>query len=193
MVLLPFVLFVLLIVGPVVLAWFKGDAILSYFARRRQQHHRRRRQRTTRALPIREVALDALLSAEARREAIEDRIGDALGAFRQVTQNGRALTTQQSAVMALDDLEQAVLARESAFGDYIDIAWLQSETLESMNRQVELLREVALDNRTDTAQTQASAHLLQVLKEATGRRAQIDQALNRIGPARIRQSGRADV
>jgi hypothetical protein len=69
--LLQVFLFFILIVGPILLAWLKGDALLNYFELRRQLKHQRRRQRSTRALPVRETIMGTLLQVETRRDDLE--------------------------------------------------------------------------------------------------------------------------
>ncbi|MFT5366924.1 MAG: hypothetical protein ACI8V2_001874 [Candidatus Latescibacterota bacterium] len=182
--LLQVFLFFILIVGPILLAWLKGDALLNYFELRRQLKHQRRRQRSTRALPVRETIMGTLLQVETRRDDIEDRIGEALARFRQVTANGRALTAYKAAAGILDDLEKVVLARESLFDDYLDTACLQSDTIETITQEVVLLREAAeLDRNVSAQPTGAALHLLETLQQAEQKRVQIDQRLHRLGRA----------
>jgi hypothetical protein len=178
------ILFVVLIIGPILLAWFKGDTLLNYFDERRQSKRQLRRQRSTRALPVRETIMDTLLQIETRRNHIEGRIGEALAHFRQATENGRALTATKAAAAILDDLENVVLSRESMFHDYLDTACLQSDTIEVMAQEVTLLREAAdLDLQAATPPTGAAMHLLETLRLAEQKRVQIDRRLNRIGQA----------
>lgn len=177
---LHLILFAILIVGPVLLAWYKGDALLNFFERRRQTKQQRRRQRTTRALPVRETVLNTLLQVETRRDQIEGQIAEALSLYRQVTENGRALTAHKAATAVLDDLENVVLSRESLFHDYLDTACLQSETIESMEKEVALLRE-AVEMNQDMAAQSASAHLLASVQQAQQKRVQIDQRLHQLG------------
>lgn len=178
------ILFVFLIVGPILLAWFKGDTLLNYLDARRQSKQQQRRQRSTRALPVRETIMDRLLEVETTRNHIEGRIGEALAHFRQVTENGRALTANKAAASILDDLEKVVLSRESMFHDYLDTACLQSDTIEVMTQEVTLLREAAeLDLHAVVPPTGAAMHLLETLKQAEQKRVQIDQRLNRLGKA----------
>ena len=181
---LQIILFVVLIVGPILLAWFKGDTLLNYLEGRRQAKKQRRRQRSTRALPVRETIMDKLLQVETKRNHIESRIGEALAHFRQVTENGRALTANKAAAVILDDLEKVVLSRESMCHDYLDTACLQSDTIEVMTKEVSLLREVAeLERQVMTPRTGAAMHLLETLKHAEQKRVQVDQRLKRLGQA----------
>ncbi|MDP6040971.1 MAG: hypothetical protein QGG64_20645, partial [Candidatus Latescibacteria bacterium] len=83
------ILFAILFIGPILLAWFGGDQILDALATRQKHRLKRKRIRATRALPVREAVTEALLNAELRRDQIDERIGDALAAFRQVTEDGR--------------------------------------------------------------------------------------------------------
>jgi len=181
---LQIILFLVLIVGPILLAWFKGDALLNYLDGRRQSKQQLKRQRSTRALPVREAVMETLLQVETRRNHIEGRIGEALAHFRQATENGRALTANKAAAAILDDLEKVVLSRESMFHDYLDTACLQSDTIEAMTREVTLLREATeIDRNAATLPTGAALHLLETLKQAEQKRVQIDQRLNRLGQA----------
>lgn len=178
------ILFIFLIIGPICLAWFKGDALLNYLDTRKQNKMQRRRQRSTRALPVRETIMDTLLQVETRRDQIEGKIGESLALFRQVTENGRALTAHKAAAAVLDDLENVVLARESLFETYLDTACLQSETIETLTEEVSLLREAAeLDRHNLDQPSGAALDLLASLQDAENKRVQIDQRLHRLGRA----------
>ena len=180
--LLQISLFFVLIVGPIWLAWSKGDVLLNHIDTRRQFKQQRRRQRSTRALPVRETVLDTLLQVETRRDDIEDRMGDALALFREVTANGRALTAHKAAAAILDDLENVVLSRESLFDTYLDTACLQSDTIQSTIQEIALLREATtLDDHVLEQPTGAAQHLIETLRQAEQKRAQIDQRLQRLG------------
>jgi hypothetical protein len=181
---LQIILFVVLIVGPIFLAWFKGDTLLNHLDARRRAQQQQKRQRSTRALPVRETVMDTLLQVETRRNDIEGRIGVALSHFRQVTENGRALTANKAAAVILDELERVVLSRESMFNEYLDTACLQSDTIEVMTQEVALLREAtAVDHSATPAPTGAAMHLLETLRQAEQKRVKIDQRLNRLGRA----------
>lgn len=182
--LLQVILFLVLILGPILLAWFKGEVLLNFFEGRRQTQQQRRRQRSTRALPVRETIMDTLLQVETQRDHIEDRIGESLALFRQVTENGRALTAHKAAAAILDDLENVVLSRESLFHNYLDTACVQSDTIETLTQEIALLREAALLDRNVSEQpTGPVLHLMETLRQAEQKRAQIDQRLHRLGHA----------
>jgi len=184
--LLQVILFLVLIVGPILLATLKGDALLSYFEERRLGKQQSRRQRSTRALPVRETIMATLLNVEARRDNIEDQIGEALALFRQVTANGRALSAHKAAAGILDDLEKVVLARESLFDEYLDTACLQSDTIETVTMEVDLLRDAAeLNVNRSTDPSDAERNLLVTLQVAEQKRLQIDQRLHRLGQSEV--------
>ena len=183
------IFFICLIAGPILLAWLKGDQILDRLTAHRQQVRQRRRQRSTHALPVREKVLQKLLGAEAQRDRIDDRIGEALAAFRQLSEGWRITGSSQNSI-TVDEFEQILLTRESFFNTYIDIAWLQSESIELLVREVDLLRELA-DLPPDwpkaeatSSRTPAAQRLLQNLDSATKKRVAVDRKLNRIGPSR---------
>ena len=185
------ILFVFLIVGPVLLAWLKGDQILDRLAIGRRQQQQRKRRRTTRALPLRVDMVQSLLNAEAQRNQIDNRMGEALVTFRQISENGALGPAQDTTSATLDDMEKILLARESEFNTYIDIAWLQSETIELLAQEVTFLRQMAElpDDQPPPAPAPASSateHLLQNLDAAVQRRAQIDRRLNLIGTTQQR-------
>ena len=177
------ILFIILFVGPILLAWFRGDQILDALAARQRRRLTRKRIRATRALPVREAVTKALLDAESRRDEIDGRIGDALAAFRQVTEDGRELAVHQTATAALDDVEQVVLSRESQFAAYLDLAFLQSETLDVMLHEIELLCDMAEFDRGSEGRSPAVAHLMVSIVQATQKRVEIDRKLYRFGSA----------
>lgn len=182
--LLQMALFFVLIVGPVWLAWSKGEVLLNYIDIRRQVKQQRRRQRSTRALPVRETVIDTLLQVEMRRDDIEDRMGEALALFREVTANGRALTAHKAAAAILDDLENVVLSRESLFDEYLDTACLQSDTIENTIQEIALLREATtIDDDVSEQPTGAAKYLIETLRQAEQKRVQIDQRLHQLGQA----------
>jgi len=184
------ILFAILFIGPILLAWFGGDQILDALATRQKHRLKRKRIRATRALPVREAVTEALLNAELRRDQIDERIGDALAAFRQVTEDGRELAVHQAATAALDDVEQVVLSRESQFGAYLDLACLQSETLDVMLHEIKLLRDMAEFDRGSEGRSPAVAHLMANIEQATQKRVEIDQKLHRFGSSQSQnQSG----
>ena len=187
-------LFIALIVGPVVLAWSYGEKLLDHFTTRRRDQVRKRRRRSTQALPIREEAIDSLLGAERKREAIEDRIGEALSAFRQT--DPVEVGNSDLAETALEEIEQAVLHRESRFSAYLDCAWMQSETIELLTREAELLRTLAdlpkggfgsARNRPPRPQRKRfvqspTEKLLDNLRKAVEKRAGVDLKLQTLRP-----------
>lgn len=188
------ILFVLFIVGPIFLAWLKGDDILDALASRRHLRRQRRRQRSTRALPVRQEVLATLLEVDRQRDRIDARIGESLSAFRQLLKHRQStLLAPQDATSVIDEMEQILLTRESYFSTYIDIAWLQSETLEQMTQEVKLLRELAelpVDRPVVNASfsTPAAERLLQNLDMAARKRSEVDRKLDRIGSAKAKSA-----
>lgn len=180
--------FLFFLIGPVVLAWFKGDQLIAHFSRRQRQRKMHKRQKATRALPVREDVMSSLLHAENRRNQIDDHIGEALNLFHQTTEHGRTLIAHHKAVSELDAIEQLVLLRESRFSDFLEIAQLQSETIETLTQEVDLLRSATpiTTEQTTEPHTQASAQLLANLNRAVQKRQQIDQKLTKIGPQKPR-------
>jgi len=177
-------IFLLLVIGPVALAWFKGEQLLDYLSRRQRQRQMQNRQRTTRTLPVRETAIESLLAAEYRRNQIDDRIAEVLAQFRQTLENGRAFSASPQTLATLDEIEQVTLLRESQFSKVLDIAGLQSEVIEVRTGEVDMLHQLFEHIRPTTpeAPTQAKAHLLATLDHAIQKRIQIDQQLNRFHP-----------
>jgi hypothetical protein len=176
-------LFLFLIIGPVALAWFKGDQLIEYFSRGQRKRKMHKRQRATKALPVRETVINSLLFSEDQCNKIDEKISEALNLFHQTTENGRAFIAHHMALGELDAIEQLVLSRESRFGDFLDIAQLQSETIEILTRKVDMLRETArLDTVTPPViRTQAAAKLMANLNRAVQKRRQIDRKLTNIG------------
>jgi len=181
-------LFLLLFLGPILIAWFKGDQIIDLLARRQRLRKKNKRLKATRALPVREEVVQILLKAEAQRDQIEDRVGKVLANFRQVTQDGRELMVHQAATAALDDVEQVVLARESQFASYLDIACLQSETLDVMIEEIELLRDMAEIGQKLQERSPAAERLVTSIEEAVQKRRRIDQKLNYFGSSQPQKS-----
>jgi len=188
------ILFVLFIIGPILLAWLKGDTILDFLVARRHRRRQQRRQRSTRALPVRQEVLATLLDADRKRDQIDVRIGESLSAFGQLLKRQQsAFLTPQDAASVIDEMEQILLMRESYFSAYIDIAWLQSETLEQMTQEMKLLRELAelpVNRPTVNASfsNPAAERLLQNLDLAARKRSEVDRKLNRIGSEKAKST-----
>ena len=142
-----------------------------------------KRQRATRALPVRETVINNLLLSDDRRNKIDEKISAALNLFHQTTENGRAFVAHHMALGELDAIEQLVLSRESRFGDFLDIAQLQSETIEVLTQKIDLLRETAQLNTAvpPVIRTQAAAKLMANLNRAVQKRRQIDRKMTNIG------------
>ncbi|MDA0746614.1 MAG: hypothetical protein O2954_08835 [bacterium] len=181
------ILFALSLVVPILLAWLKGDQILNYIAARRQQRQRRRRQKSTRALPVREHALQTLLDAEDIRDRIDAQIGDTLEAFQKLS---HSTMLSRDTTPTIDHMEKHLLSRESHFNAYLDVAWLQSEAIVVLTQEVELLREVAgvslthleeIEPATPPSPSSATQRLFQNLNSATKKRAAVDRRLHTLG------------
>ncbi len=173
---------IFLVVGPILLAWLKGDQILNYVIARQRQRQQRQRRKSTRALPIRDEVVQSLLEAEERRDRTDDRIREALAAFQRLSE---ASSPPQDSTATLDEVEGLLLTRESHFNAYLDIAWLQSETVELLLGEGKLLRELAgipAHFMEKGARSPAAERLIQNLNRAANRRAEVDQRLDRIGP-----------
>lgn len=133
--------FILLVVGPIVIALVFGGRLLDRVERKRAAQQRRRRSQTTRALPLKTASIDALLETEISRDELDRRVTQALESFR-------ALSTRQPIPIevsenTLKEVEQAILQRESHFVTYLDLAQIQSEIIEILHHEVSLLRDMA--------------------------------------------------
>lgn len=180
-------LFICLTVAPILLAWLKGDRILDVLARRRRIRRRIRRRRATRSLPVKADVLENLLKAEDARDSLEEQIGAALARFRSLPIPRSASPERED---LLQDTAQLLLTRESRFGRFLDLAWLQSETIEVLSDEVRALRQVAgiqegafgtaAGPRSPEARPDAAQQLLQNLDAAAGRRQQVDRRIRSI-------------
>ena len=112
---------ILLIAGPILIAWLKGDQILDALSTRRRRRRRQRRRDSTRSLPVREEVLGTLIKAEEVRDACDDRIAEALASFQHVA---HVSPSSDGTTASIDELEHILLAREAHFSSYLDIAWL---------------------------------------------------------------------
>ena len=153
--------FILLVTGPIVVALVFGGRLLDRVERNRATQRRRRRSQTTRALPIQTESIDALLRSEVSREDLDDRVAQALEAFRALSRHPPAPV--EASENTLREVEQAILQRESHFVTYLDLAQIQSETIEILRHEVSLLRDMA-DIRTHSIGARSSR------SESTGNR-----------------------
>ena len=181
--------FLALAMGPIIVVWWKGDQILDHLSARRRARRMLRRQRSTRALPVREDALEALVRSEGKRDQIDHRISEDLTALRQASTTWRdSASVYEASGGLVDDMERILLTRESHFSTYLDIAWLQSETIELLSREVETLREIAGVRGLEGAKKPPSRRrgadrLFENLKAAERRQAEADRHLKRFGSA----------
>ena len=182
-------LFACLTAGPILVAWIKGDRILDGLARRRRIRSQLKRRRATRSLPVRSDILSTLLTAEENRDRIEEEIGHSLVRFRNLPAP-RTPTAERDDV--LEQTAQLLLTRESRFSEYLDLAWLQSETIEVLTREIDALRQIA-DVGKETLRSapapgpsagSSAEQLLANLDAATNRRETVDRKLRDILPAR---------
>jgi len=176
------ILFTLLILAPILLAWLKGDQILDRMAARRKRQQRRRRRKTTRALPLREDAVQLILESEDRSDKIDSKIAGALGSYQSHYSQGRE--KDGTLLPLLSETEHLLLSRESHFNSYLDIAWLQSETIEILAKEVTLLRKVAQlgpHQHQPSAPAPAANHLVENLEAAIRKRADVDRKLDAVG------------
>ncbi len=180
-------LLICLTIVPILLAWAKGDLILDAFARRRRIRNQLRRRRITQSLPVRTDIVEALLKAEERRDRIEERIGRSLVRFRDLPADGPEEGHRDN---IFERTGQLLLLRESKFSTYLDLAWLQSETIEVLVQEAEALRQVAdiqpdalRSSQTSPPHTASPAEtLLNNLDAAASRRKAVDLRLRGIGP-----------
>jgi hypothetical protein len=181
--------FLALAMGPIIVVWRKGDQILDHLSARRRARRMLRRQRSTRALPVREDALEALVRSEEKRDEIDHRISKDLTALRQASTTWRdSAAAYEASGGVVDDMERILLKRESHFNTYLDIAWLQSETIELLTREVVTLREIAgvrdlESSKGPPSRMRGAERLFENLKAAERRQAEADRHLDQIGSA----------
>ena len=144
---IAFLGFILLVVGPIVIALVFGGRLLDRVERKRAAQQRRRRSQTTRALPLKTESIDALLETEISRDELDRRVTQALESFRALST--RQPTPIEVSENTLKEVEQAILQRESHFVTYLDLAQVQSEIIEILHHEVSLLRDMA-EIRTNT-------------------------------------------
>ena len=178
------ILGILLIAGPILAAWLKGDEILDALAARRRRKRRQKRQDSTRSLPVREDVLGTLIRAEEVRDACDDRIAEALASFQRIAHlSQRPVATTAS----VDELEHILLAREAHFSSYLDIAWLQSEAIEVLLGELDLLQEMAQmpsspePGAKPAGPSPAAERLIESLNRASRKREELDGRLHRVG------------
>ncbi len=179
---IPRVLFVILVILPILLAWLKGDQILDRIAARQKASLRNRRKRTTRALPLRKDTVRSILDAEEKCDEIDNRIAHKLGCYQDLYTQTR--DSEATSLPMLADTENLLLSRESHFNSYLDIAWLQSETIEILSEEVALLREfvqLGPHQRRPSSPEPAANQLIQNLESAIRKRADVDRKLGEIG------------
>ena len=173
-------LFAVLVLAPILLAWVKGDRILDFMDARRKKRRRQKRKKRTRSLPLREDAVRSILDAEDRCDEIDARIAGSLTSY-QVLQNR---DREGTVLHVLSEAEHMLLSRESHFNSYLDIAWLQSETIEILSEEVSLLRNMAQlgpHQHRPAAPAAATSHLIENLEAAIRKRADVDRMLDNVG------------
>ena len=173
-------LFAVLVLTPILLAWVKGDRILDFMEARRKKRRRQRRKKRTRSLPLRGDAVRSILDAEDRCDEIDARIAGSLASY-QVLQNR---DREGTVLPVLLEAEHMLLSRESHFNSYLDIAWLQSETIEILSKEVSLLRNMAQlgpHQHRPAAPAGATSHLIENLEAAIRKRADVDRMLDNVG------------
>lgn len=164
----------------------RGTPILDALVTRRKTRQKKRRRKSTRSLPIPEEALQTVLDTEARREEIEDRIGEVLISFRRVSRTA-APSPHRDPSRDLEGLRRALLVRESRFNSYLDVVGLLSETIALLSREVKLLRacvELPRDgpsSKEPRIQSAATEDLHRRVERAVKRGEQADLMLDRIG------------
>ena len=173
-------LFALLVLTPILLAWVKGDRILDFMEARGKKRRRQKRKKRTRSLPLREDAVLSILDAEDRCDEIDARIAGSLASY-QILQNR---DREGTVLPVLLEAEHMLLSRESHFNSYLDIAWLQSETIEILSKEVSLLRNMAQlgpHQHRPAAPAGATSHLIENLEAAIRKRADVDRMLDNVG------------
>lgn len=179
---LPLILLALAVVLPVFLVLLFGDRILKAMDRNRRKTRQSRRTRVTRALPLRDDVTRALLEAEERSDRLEAKIERSLDRYAHLSKRAG---TSDSVAAALEATERALLVRESHFSEYIDIAWLQSEAIETLTKEVEQLLEFSnlgeLDLKEVTRPERSAERLMKSLETASAKRQAIDDQIRAIG------------
>ena len=173
-------LFAVLVLAPILLAWVKGDRILDFMEARCKKRRRQKRKKRTRSLPLREDAVRSILDAEDRCDEIDTRIAGSLASY-QVLQNR---DREGTILPVLLEAEHMLLSRESHFNSYLDIAWLQSETIEILSEEVSLLRNMAQlgpHQHRPAAPAAATSHLIENLEAAIRKRRDVDRMLDNVG------------
>ena len=176
------ILFALLVILPILLAWLKGDQILDRMAAKRKARRRSKRKKTTRSLPLRQDAVRSILDSEEKCDEIDSRIAHKLGSYQDL--NPQSRNSEGTLLPLLADTENLLLSRESHFNSYLDIAWLQSETIEILSEEVARLREFAQlgpHQRSPSSPAPASNQLIENLESAIRKRAAVDRKLGQIG------------
>lgn len=205
------ILLLLVTVGPIYLAWAKGDIIITQLENRRRRRRLMARLRRTRRLPVGDDVVQRLLMGDANLEKIEERIAGALQRLSLLpvpAVGSRSASADPHRL--IQEMEAPLLRRESHFGTFLDTAWLQSESIEVMAREVDLLRQMAglpkgwpetdpgsrtrsaapddgLSSRITTgpgghrAPTPAAEKLMQNLRQVAQRRQTVDQRIRSLG------------
>ena len=100
------------------------------------------RLRSTRRLPVRADVMQKLLEGDAHLERIEERMAETLQRLARVPQPAAGRPGSDPALL-VKQMEDPILQRESRFSGFLDAAWIQSETIDVMDNEVQLLRQVA--------------------------------------------------
>ncbi len=182
--------FIALAVAPLVIAMRYGDRLLDALQQKMRTRKKSARRRRTQSLPIRSEEVDRLLTAESKRDALDDRIAAGLESFARLS----STQTTEDAESEFDLIEQAILARESQFGAYLDYAWYQSETIEILSDEAKLLRQLVdlpeeglptapASPATPSERPRLSApnKLMANLESAIARKSKVDQKLGQVG------------
>jgi len=181
--------FALTVIGPILLAWVFGDQVIDFVSGRRRKMERRRRRRATSSLPVREEVLKTLLDVEERRDLADDRVAEALARYREMQRSRRIdVLSARHPATGVEGMEQILLRRESRFNAFLDLAWMQSEAIEHVTKELQLLRDLADLPATGApgkqgARPSSTEQLLDTLNRATKRRQSIDRRIRHIGSA----------
>lgn len=175
--------FIALVIAPIVVALTYGDRLLDRFELKKAAGKRKRRRQTTLALPLRPASVDHLLRAEDGLQDLDRRIAEAFESFRVITATPVPVEVSEE---HLAEIERAVLIRETHFVPFLDLAQIQSVTIELLAREVELLRQLAEVKRSggpartpDPEPEQTAADRLRTsLDDAEKRRRQADRKIH---------------
>ena len=131
---------------------------------------------------MREDAVQLIMESEDRSDEIDSKIARALGSYH--SHYSQSQEREGTLLPLLSETEHLLLSRESHFNSYLDIAWLQSEIIEILAKEITMLRKVAQlgpHQHQPSAPAPATNHLIENLEAAIRKRADVDRKLDAVG------------